>query len=452
MIEIIDEKEKEAAEREDDRQDVVRKSNNLITAKYKSPLLENQLTSICISRAREQNGEYIATVTSSELKRLFSLNDNNSKIYKRLYAVAKRMAGRTISAEDGHGNFSVISVIQEARYKDGVFSVLFSKKMKPLLFDLQGKYTSYALANILSFKSDYSFRIYEIIRKEMWRITKAVPIVVKEYGLSEFKCMIGMVNMDSDKIQKALQEAPVDWDKIVEMAPEKSYDNWTDFRRYVLNRAKEEILSQCDVCFDYSPVKEGQGARVVGIKLFIKKNDVVNRAVDEKKAGIEKLNDAYEHDTYKLSPELVELIGHNDLKKKDIQMFVNDAGGDNELVLKAIKKADEQEKINNYVGWIRACIRSGGYDEAVPVEEGSAEKVRVIKAMNENIEKEADVFAANYWERAKQGRQDRFKDFVAFLEDYRFTIDMLEALYSPAQCGEMFIKWIKGEDIRPLFL
>lgn len=448
MPEIMTEAQKRAVEVEEGRNAMVRKDNTLITAKYKSPLLENQLTSICISRAKEQNGEYIATVTSSELRHLFSLNDSNSKIYKRLYSVAKNMAGRTISAEDGHGNFSVISVIQEARYKDGVFSVLFSKKMKPLLFDLQGKYTSYALANILNFKSDYSFRIYEIIRKEAFRITKTVPVVTVGYGLSEFKCMIGMVNMESDRIKKALQENPIDWDRIVEMAPEKSYENWTDFRRYVINKARDEIRSQCDVCFDYSPVKEGQGSRVVGIKLFIMKNDVINHDVNIKEEGIKKLNEEYADSPYKPSPELVEMIGHNELKKSDLMMFLKDAGGDNELVLEAIKKADGQERVNNYIGWIRSCIRSGGYkDTDIPVESGSSEVARQSDALNAEIEKDADKFAASYWKRVKDGGQEKFKEFSDFLVSNNFTVDMFEAMYSPAECGEIFIKWVKGEKI-----
>lgn len=449
MPEIISEAEKRAIEDEEGRNAVVRKDNTLITAKYKSPLLENQLTSICISRAREQNGEYIATVTSSELKHLFSMNDSNSKIYKRLYSVAKNMAGRTISAEDGHGNFTVVSVIQEARYKDGVFSVLFSKKMKPLLFDLQGKYTSYALANILNFKSDYSFRIYEIIRKEAFRLSVKVPVVTVRYGLSEFKCMIGMVNMESEKIKKALQESPVDWDRIVEMAPEKSYENWTDFRRYVIDKARDEIRSQCDVCFDYSPVKEGQGSRVVGIKLFIMKNDVVNHNVDVKEEGIKKLNEEYDSSPFKPSPELVEMIGHNELKKSDIMMFLEDADGDNELVLDAIKKADRQEKINNYIGWIRSCIRNGGYRDAdIPVESGSSEAARESAAINEELEKDADKFSANYWKRVKDGGQEKFREFTKFLAANGFTVDMFEAMYSPAECGDMFIRWVKGEKIK----
>lgn len=448
MTEFMTEEEKVAVAVEEEKNAMVRKDNTIITAKYKSPLLENQLTSICISRAKEQNGEYIATVTSSELKHLFSMNDSNSKIYKRLYSVAKSMAGRTISAEDGHGNFTVISVIQEARYKDGVFSVLFSKNMKPLLFDLQGKYTSYALANILNFKSDYSFRIYEIIRKEAFRITKKAPVVTIGYGLSEFKCMIGMVNMESDRIKKALQGSPVDWDKIVEMAPEKSYENWTDFRRYVIDKARNEIRSQCDVCFDYSPIKEGQGSRVVGIKLFIMKNDVVNTDVDIKEQGIKKLNEEYAG-TYKPSPELVAMIGHNDLKKSDLMMFLDDADGDNELVLDAIKKADGQERINNYIGWIRSCIKNGGYKEqAVVVESGSVEAARSSDALNKELEKDADKFYENYWSRVKEGRQEKFVEFERFLSGNSFTVDMLEAMYSPAQCGDMFIRWVKGEKIQ----
>ena len=57
MADFMSEDEKTAIAVEEEKNAMVRKDNTIITAKYKSPLLENQLTSICISRAQEQNGE-----------------------------------------------------------------------------------------------------------------------------------------------------------------------------------------------------------------------------------------------------------------------------------------------------------------------------------------------------------------------------------------------------------
>ena len=92
----------------------VRKSNIIITSKYKATLLENQLTSICLSRVKQQNGEYIATISANELKKLFSLNSKETHIYKKLFNAAQKMAGRTLAVENEDGNFAVISVIQTA--------------------------------------------------------------------------------------------------------------------------------------------------------------------------------------------------------------------------------------------------------------------------------------------------------------------------------------------------
>ena len=61
----VTEEEKDRALDQTMRNATVKKSNVIITSRYKATLLENQLTSICLSRVREQNGEYIATITAS---------------------------------------------------------------------------------------------------------------------------------------------------------------------------------------------------------------------------------------------------------------------------------------------------------------------------------------------------------------------------------------------------
>lgn len=431
-----------------DRNAVVRKDNNLITAKYKATLLENQLTSICLSRVKEQNGEYISTVSSSEIRQLFSLKDNNSKIYRRLFTAAKNMGGRTLAAEDGSGNFQVISVIQSATYKDGVFSVRFNDELKPYLFDLQGKYTSYNLANVLNFQCDYSFRIYELLKKDAFRISKDEPVCVVEYGLAEFKCMVGVIDMDTERIRKEMQKNFIDWDRILEISPEKSYPRWGDFKRRVIDRAREEINAQCDICFDYEPIKSGRGARVIGIRFFVKKNDISRDEIYRKKEEFDKLNNEYEQlSMFKPSPELLAYIGHNDLKKKDITMLLDEAGGDNQLVIRSIKDADRQEHIRNYVGWIRTCIRKGGYDAASEVMEGSKDKAGHINRLNREAADDADAHLSTYWNAAKLKNTEKFIQFENFLIDNHMDLETFEAVNTEAECGDKYIRWIKGETI-----
>lgn len=429
----------------------VRKSNIIITSKYKATLLENQLTSICLSRVKQQNGEYIATISANELKKLFSLNARETHIYKKLFNAAQKMAGRTLAVENEYGNFAVISVIQTATYIDGIFSVRFNKDIKDYLFNLKERYTTYALSNVLSFTSDHSFRIYELIRKEAYRINKNNPVVVIEYGLSEFKCIIGVVDTSTEKIRTMMQQDFVDWDRIVEIAPEKTYAKWGNFRARVLDVAKKEINSQCDMCFDYKPITSGRGGRVIGIKLYIKKNNKDHTAVDEIKKRFDEINEDYEQTSlFKPSPELLAYIGHNTLKKKDINTFLEDAGGDNELVIRSIEKADEQPDIKNYVGWIRTCIRNQGYDQPVSVMSGSHETAKVINDLKKDVEDNEDEIAANYWDRLKSKKNEKFTSFVDFLKQNGMNLEMFEAANTKASCAKKFIDWSKGLEIELL--
>lgn len=426
----------------------VRKSNIIITSKYKATLLENQLTSICLSRVKQQNGEYIATISANELKKLFSLNSKETHIYKKLFNAAQKMAGRTLAVENEDGNFAVISVIQTATYIDGIFSVRFNKDIKDYLFNLKERYTTYALSNVLSFTSDHSFRIYELIRKEAYRITKNNPVAVVEYGLSEFKCIIGVVDTSTEKIRTMMQQDFVDWDRIVEIAPEKTYAKWGNFRTRVLEVAKKEINAQCDMCFDYKPITSGRGGRVIGIRLYIQKNNSDHTAVDEIRKRLDEVNEDYEQTSlFKPSPELLKYIGHNSLKKKDINIFLEDAGGDNELVIRSIEKADEQPDIRNYVGWIRKCIRSGGYSDDTPVLSGSESNARFVEAIRKDVEDNKDEIAAGFWVKVRDKKSGKFPQFLEYLSQNGMDLTMFEAANTPAECANKFLDWSRGAEI-----
>lgn len=445
MIEVIDSHDQGAGL---DRNALVRKDNGLITAKYKATLLENQITSICLSRVREQNGNYIATITSNELKKLFGMKGSNTSIYKRLESVAKRIGGRMLVVEDPEG-FDIINIITDASYRDGVFSMRFNDKMNPYFANLKGRYTTYTLANILNFKCDYSFRIYELLKKEAFRITKDNPVVPVTYSLAEFKCMIGIVDINTDKIQKEMEKKVVDWDKIIEMAPEMSYPAWGDFRRYVLDKAQKEINAMCDVAFDYTPIKSGKGGKVVELRLMIRKNDKYKKKLVEKtEQKFEEINSEYEkEEPYKMSPELIRYIGHNELKKKDLNIFLEDAGGDNELVIRCIEEADKQPDIRNYIGWIRKCIRSGGYSDDVPVINGSSSDARFIESVRKDVEDNEDDIAAGYWVKVRDKKSGKFPQFLKYLSDNGMDLTMFEAANTPAECANKFLDWSKGDDI-----
>lgn len=427
---------------------IVRKSNSLITAKYRSSLIESQITSICLSRVKEQNGSYIATVSAQELKALLGVSDDNHRIYQKLLRTAKNMAGRMLIVEDpATQGFRVINIISNASYADGIFSVKFNSDLKPYFAELKNGYTSYALANILRFKVDYSFRIYELIRKEAYRINDKNPYATVEYNLNELRVTIGMCSTDSDKVQKEMEKDVIDWDKVVEASPEIAYPSWSEFRRNVLMKAQKEISSQCDYTFSFKPVKSGRGGKVRGVKFIIYRNNISQNLINQTKDEIDAMNE--QMSMWSPSPELLKYIHHNNLTKKNITVLLDEAGGDNDLVIRAIHAADEEPYVRNYVGWIRAYIRNGGYEKTETIS-GSMDRAELVREVKNGIEGKQDTLSAAFWDRTKERNGEKFQEFRKFLEKNNLTLELFEGAYDKAECGQKYIEWTRGE-LKELF-
>ena len=113
----------------------VRKSNDLIVAKYKASLLENQVMAIALSRIEvnaDNDGDYSleAHLYPGDLVRLIS---DPTHIYRDLKKLSKKIIGRTMFLEDGNGNFKAFAVVPNAEYQDGVFTIKFNNEINMFL-------------------------------------------------------------------------------------------------------------------------------------------------------------------------------------------------------------------------------------------------------------------------------------------------------------------------------
>lgn len=71
-----------------------------------------------------------------------------------------------------------LSWLSSARYKigQGIVILKFDSNLKPYLLQLKELYTSYKLENILSLKSKYSIRLYEILRSNLFKNQVSISI------------------------------------------------------------------------------------------------------------------------------------------------------------------------------------------------------------------------------------------------------------------------------------
>ncbi len=432
---------------------IVKKSNEFVQAKYKTTLLEQKIVAISLTRIeRDEKGHLKATILPTELKSLLGREKDSSHIYEKLKELSDAMTGHTIGMEDGKGNFEFFSMITNAKYINGEFSIIFNDSMEPHLRGLKTHYTKYSLANALQLKSNYAFRMYELIRMDSYLVTEENPIYSHTYSLAELKFMIGILNVDEKGVQ-VVKKRGGSWDEMAAAAKEKQFEQWGNFKKKVLDKAKTELDEVADYSFDYSTVKGGVGGKVKKVIIHVYKNDLDKNALDAliaKEKRVEAANGRYmQLEMQPISKELLKYIDHNGLTEQDLAVLLTDAGYDAWKVIDAIEAADLKPGIKNYMGYLRASLQNG-YVET-PVVYGSAEIGRKAKeaatAQVRMTEADNNATAARIWEKAKEKRTEKFDAFLEFLMENGLELASFEAVNEPYECGTKFVDWCAGKDI-----
>ncbi len=429
------------------------KSNEMISAKYKSSLLENQVMAIALTRievnAKDKESPLEARLYPGELKRLVS---DDSHIYRDLKKLSKSITGHTMVLEDGKGNFKAFSVVPNAEYVDGVFTVKFNNELKEHILGLEKNYTTLELSVMTDFTKNSSFRIYELLKKDIYKSKAdvnggAVQVI---YNISEFRFMIGLANGDDPGVRNEMARMGnnIDWDILYQKLDKKDrkYEKWYDLQKSVLKQAQKELKEKSDIRFEFEGVRDGH--KMGSILFTIYKNKPSDEVVARQKSMIKdemnrQLEIPFDLDQYK--PLYDDFVGHNELTKEDIDLLLKKAQYRADVVRDAIEKADKQRYITNYMGWIIKCILED-YTE-VAVVEGSSEKGAEIKKFMDNYEegKRTGDVQRIAWERIQ--KKDDFGDFCKIIEENGFTMESLPTIYEPGEMVRMYTDWKVGRDI-----
>lgn len=372
--------EKKNKGKENQRQEMVSRSNVLIESKSSTSLFERKLLNIAIAKAVIEDGELIAKVTTKDVKEYLHISGNS--IYTRLKEVSKETLGHVVSIEDDEKeNFIMFNVVNKCEYKDGVFTTRFTKEMKPHIYNLKKDYTRMSLDVLCSFKSLFTTRIYEILRTQYYRFEREnseeilVPRPPKApYSLAELKFTLNVADANASKTVKRLVEQGR-FEEAIEEIKDVSFNDWRNFRRKVLEVAKKELEESAysEICFDYEPIKSGKGGKVTGIRFKVKKNlncthhsDLWRIRGDEM---IEIVPDVLETKQPEIQEgmilEVADVFGSEPVTIQDIKTLILASGQDVEAIKKAFSMAKQQEYINNLVGWMKKCLEEHWYEKEV---------------------------------------------------------------------------------------
>ena len=433
------------------------KSNEMISAKYRSTLLENQVMAIALTRIEEnfkdKDAPLEARLYPGELKKLVS---DDAHIYRDLKSLAQTITGHTMFLEDGKGNFKAFSVVPNADYQDGVFVIKFNQVLREHLLGLEKNFTTLEISMMTNFTRNSSFRIYELLKKDLFRSKPQINNgrVDVEYDLFEFRFLIGIANSDNVHVKNRIKTmSEIDWEELYHVLEKKGSKSDIKFKttdklqKDCIKPAQEELAQKSDISFEYELVRVGRPYKKIIFHIF--PNVPQNKdEIEARKRFAEKIslnNRQYEipmdisQDTQALYDAYV---GHNGLEKEDMDLLLRVSGMSVSDIKSAIDYTDRQGVVNNYMGYLIRCIQ-GRYFESkdIVVVEGSSQKAEAFNSMQDAVHSEETK--KRVWESTK--KKDDFNDFLQYEEQVRqLSFIELDEMLQPSEAVAEYISWRKA--------
>ena len=346
--------------------DILKKSNFLISSVYRASLLENKVLALALTKVRlSDQGRPVATLRTKEIKEVLHVTGNAMGTY--LKDVATSLAGRTMFIESADGSFKCMSLVGVVSYESGsgTMEIKFEPEIKDYIYDLKANFTMLNIPMMLSFRSGWSYRLYELLSSRAYhsKYDKETGNVFHiKYGVSEIKLHLGTVQIKDDKgkinrdIQRELEKKEIDYDYIVnELVHEKlkSFDKWCDFKRRVLDVAVNEINEKSDISVKYDLMRSGRGGKIYGIDFEVTKKDMnVEPTVEEEVPT----PDDVELDD--LIDKVMDIIDEK-IKISQAKALLKVANYDINKIEYAYELACKQENIRNLIGWMTSAIQNG---------------------------------------------------------------------------------------------
>lgn len=295
------------------------KSNYIIEASYKLTLGEQRVIYILTSMINMNDEEFKPyRLTVKEFGEI--LGTKNKDLYSRVaqYVESLRERDLTIVKEK-----SILKTkwLSSAEYfiNDGYVELCFDPKLKPYLLMLKERFTKLSLEQMVSFNSQYSGRIYELLKQYE-------KIGERTFALNELRTLLGI-----------------------------GFDEYTQYgllKQRILNKAKKEINSKSDLIINFEEIKEAR--KVISIKFIIKHTE---RLLDKDFDASKDITPNKEKKYPKSLINQIKCIFKENISELEIKSLLDVAKGDVNIIKEKYSMTDTVPKIDNLVGWIVEAIK-----------------------------------------------------------------------------------------------
>jgi plasmid replication initiation protein len=230
------------------KSNLVVSSNDLVHAKYDLTLWQKRVFVYAISQLQKETKEFepIRMNIADIIK--FYKGSDGKKTYSTIIEAPKSL-DTTLEipyiSKEGNLRYGFIKLLKnytipgDDEEGNQYIELCFNNDLRPHLLELKEKFLKYDIKNIVDLQSTYSFRMFEILKSYEYR---------KE------------VEFDIEYLREILEVKNI-------------YKSFKDFKKRIVDKAREDLLKYCDIGFTYKEKKASKGKKIESLVFTIFKND-----------------------------------------------------------------------------------------------------------------------------------------------------------------------------------
>jgi len=217
------------------------KANELIQkSRFNLQMQEQKIILYLISKIKPEDMELKEHLFEiQDFCNLCGLDSESGGNYAYIKKTLKDLRDKSIWITLDDGSEAVLAWLDTVivNKDSGTVKLKISEMMKPYLLFLKERYTQYELLYTLAMKSQYSLRLYELLKSYEYQRTRT-------FDIEDLKLRLSAEN----------------------------YKRFPDFKRYVLDRAIEEINTLSDLDVTYTIIKESRRFAKIEFTMMIIKD------------------------------------------------------------------------------------------------------------------------------------------------------------------------------------
>lgn len=321
---------------------IVTQSNKLVEARYNLPLGEQRLILTMIARIQPEDEDFMEyRINVKEFADFLNIDKNS--VYREFHKIQKSIVSRVLVFYESDGPLAV-GWVSSAKYLENEGAVLlsFDPKLKPYLLQLKGNFTSSKLDMLLSFKSQYTMRVYNLLKQYETLKTRQI----------EVETLREILGLNKDQ-----------------------YKLYANFKADLLRPVQKELELKSDIYFEFDEIKYGRRIGAILFHIHSKNNSLDNSLTE-----ITPLTSLLNATVMISTDQLLLLVPEQHRSKKTVltalETFENKHGYDyvKRNILYCNLKAEK-----SYAGFLNSALKNDwGHDweleQSVPVTKKSKSK------------------------------------------------------------------------------